>query len=173
MAELTTEQLEWCEQHLPKGKWKVNSQGLVDIEGNFSLRDKTLQRFPVSFGDVSDSFWCSHCTGLQSLEGAPRSVGGGFWCEGCTGLESLEGAPQRVGHWFSCNDCTGLETLEGVPGSVGEAFYCKGCTGLPEWVHSLANDFNEKEITWEELLQAYEKFLQKPKLGRAKNLGLF
>ena len=195
MNQLTPEQLEWCEQHLPEGLWKVNSQGLVDVEGNVDLRMQKIQRLPVNFGKVSGHFDIEGCKQLETLEGSPREVGFYFDCQGCVSLHSLKGAPQQVNSSFGCSYCTGLQTLEGAPRHVGDSFVCRGCTGLlnlksapqsvgnsfrceectglPEWVHSLADDFSDGKITWEELLQTHDKFLRKPKLGQAKNLGLF
>ena len=194
MKPLTSEQLEWCEKHLPEGKWKINNEGLVDVEGSVNFVNQNFQRLPVSFGRVSGGFDLEGCKNLLTLEGGPREVGGYFDCRGCislktldgapqkvglsfdcrrcTGLQTLEGAPQNVDSWFSCEECTDLRNLKGAPQHVG-GFWCDGCVSLPEWVHSLANDFNEKKISWEEFLQTYDKFLQKPKLGQAKNLGLF
>ena len=195
MNQLTSEQLKWCEKHLPKEKWKVNSQGLVDVEGNALLHNQTFQKLPVAFGRVSghfdlegceqlltlegsprevgEYFDCQGCISLKSLEGAPQRVSGGLYCNGCTGLQSLKGAPESVGKSFWCNGCTGLQSLKGAPESVGKSFWCEGCTSLPEWVYGLAKELDDGKITWEELLQTHDKFLEKPQLVQAKNLGLF
>ena len=194
MNHLTPEQLKWCEKHLPEGKWKVNSQGLVDVEGDVNFSNRKFRKLPVPFGrvngdfdldgckqlmtldgsprEVSGYFDCKGCISLETLEGSPWEVGGWFSCLGCTRLQTLEGAPQRIGSWFNCMGCTSLQSLEGAPQSIGTSFFSKGCTSLPEWVHELAKEFNERKIFWEELLELHEKFLQKPKLGQAKNLGL-
>ena len=195
MKQLTPEQLEWCEKHLPEGLWKVNPEGLVDVEGKVDLVNQNFQRLPVAFGRVSYYFDLEDCKQLLTLEGSPREVGEWFDCSGCIALPSLEGAPQKVGTWFSCDGCKALETLKGSPQLVGTLFSCsgckglqsldgvsqqvgrnlilEGCTGLPEWVHSLAKDFRKRQISWGELLQFYEKLLHQPKLSQAKNLGLF
>ena len=173
MNQLTPEQLKWCKQHLPKGNWKVNEEGLVDVEGEVYLRGQiTLQEFPVPFGKVSGWFDIEGCENLLTLEGGPREVGGYFDCRGCISLKNLKGAPKEVNGSFWCHRCTGLQSLEGAPRHVSRGFACDNCTGLPDWVHSLAKDYNENKISWEELLQLNEKFLQKPKLLQAKNLGL-
>ena len=195
MNQLTAEQLKWCEQHLPEGRWKLNTEGLVDVKGNVDLNEQNFQRLPVPFGRVNGHFDLEGCTQLLTLEGSPLEVGGWFDCGGCISLQSLKGAPQKVGEWFGCEGCTGLESvegapqyvklsfwcrgctklesLEGVPQHVGESLDCDDCTSLPEWVHSLANDFNDEKISWEEFLKLHEKFIQKPKLAQAKKLGLF
>ena len=169
MNQLTSEQLEWCEKHLPEGKWKVNEEGLVDVKSDVILRFRIFQRLPVAFGKVSGHFDLEGCKQLETLEGSPREVGGYFDCQRCISLKTLEGAPQQVGEFFDCRRCTSLQSLEGAPQRVGESFRCEGCTGLPEWVHELTKEFNEEKITWEEFL----KFLEKPRLAQAKNLGLF
>ena len=173
MNQLTSEQLKWCEKHLPKEKWKVNSQGLVDVEGNALLHNQTFQKLPVAFGRVSGHFDLEGCEQLLTLEGSPREVGEYFDCQGCISLKSLEGAPQRVSGGLYCNGCTGLQSLKGAPESVGKSFWCEGCTSLPEWVYGLAKELDDGKITWEELLQTHDKFLEKPQLVQAKNLGLF
>jgi hypothetical protein len=110
---------------------------------------------------------------LKTLEGAPQKVGGSFDCKGCTGLKTLEGAPQKVGGSFDCKGCTGLKTLEGAPQEVGIRLDFADCTGLLQWVHDLLKEYEKKEIMWKELLQTHEKFLKRPNLVKAKNLGLF
>ena len=150
-SKLTSKQIKWCKQHLPEGKWKVNPEGLVDVEGDVFLRHQKFQKLPVLVGRVKGRFALDGCKQLLTLEGSPQKVGGWFDCDGCISLQSLTGAPQSVGRWFTC----------------------EGCTGLPEWVHELVNDFDEEKITWKELLQTHDKFLEKPQLVQAKNLGLF
>ncbi len=126
---LTAQQISFLDK-VVKGKWTLNSGGLVDVVGDVVCDDLIeLQEFPVKFGKVSGSFQCSGCTGLRTLEGAPREVRWGFVCVGCTSLQTLAGAPQKVGDRFICENCTGLTTLEGAPREVGR-FDCSGCTGL-------------------------------------------
>jgi hypothetical protein len=100
----------------------INSDGTVDIEGGCQLKhNKKIEKLPVKFGKVSDSFSCGY-NNLTSLEGAPQSVGGDFSCHS-NQLTSLEGAPQSVGGYFSCID-NKLISLEGAPQSVGGWFSC-------------------------------------------------
>ena len=174
MNQLTPEQLEWCEKHLRRGKWKVNPRGLIDVEGSVILRNQDFQHLPVSFGRVSGGFDLEGCRQLLTLEGSPWEVGGYFDCQKCVSIKTLEGAPQRVYSWFSCDGCKGLLTLKGAPQSVGGNFHCGNCESLPEWVHSLVYDYNTNKIKlWKEFLELHDKFLQKPNLAQAKNLGLF
>ena len=79
---------------------------------------------------VDESFDCSECKSLTSLEGAPQRVGGNFNCYGCDSLTSLEGSFQEVGKDFNCYGCKSLTSLEGAPQRVGGNFYCGNCTSL-------------------------------------------
>ncbi len=116
--------------------------GLVNVDGDVDLRNKSLTKIPIKFGRVSGGFYCNsnklvslegapnsvgsdfdcHSNKLVSLEGAPNSVGGDFYCYNGK-LVSLEGAPQTVGGNFDC-DGNKLVSLEGAPQSVGGDFYC-------------------------------------------------
>jgi hypothetical protein len=116
--------------------------GLVNVDGDVDLKDKSLTKIPIKFGRVSGGFYCNsnklvslegapnsvgsdfdcHSNKLASLEGAPNSVGGDFYCHNGK-LVSLEGAPQTVGGNFDC-DGNKLVSLEGAPQSVGGDFYC-------------------------------------------------
>ena len=128
---LTKEQEDFLNKSV-KGTWKINSQGLIDVEGAVEITDKyrTLKEFPVKFGKVSGYFFCNQCISLETLDGSPQYVGGDFLCRSCTSLTSLKGAPQKVKGDFSCSGCTSLRTLEGAPREVGEDFSCVGCTSL-------------------------------------------
>ena len=61
------------------GKYTINDDGSIDVDGMVSLINKYLTKIPFKFRNVSGSFWC-HNNQLTSLEGAPNSVGGSFWC---------------------------------------------------------------------------------------------
>ena len=104
------------------GTWSVNSEGLVDVDGNFDCAREGLNNFQgIRFGKISGSFNCSE-NSLSSLEGAPREVGGGFYCSE-NQLTSLEGAPREVGGDFDCS-YNQLTSLKGAPREVGGNFYC-------------------------------------------------
>jgi hypothetical protein len=103
--------------------WYINSEGLVDVDGDVFLYRDNLIELPLIFGHVSGNFFCAD-NHLTSLEGAPISVGGSFYCSD-NYLTSLEGVPISVGGNFSCYG-NRLTSLEGGPKSVGGDFYCWG-----------------------------------------------
>jgi hypothetical protein len=119
--------------------WSINSEGLVDVQGDVFLRD--IKNIPLKFGEVSGYFDCSHRHSrkrriirskidqpsssritLSSLDGSPHTVGGGFVCSNA-GLKSLKGGPNKVGGDFYCG-WNNLTSLEFCPSSVGTNFYC-------------------------------------------------
>jgi hypothetical protein len=94
----TREQRKFLNRIAP-GRWWVNSEGLVDVEGSFLCGNEGLEDFlGIRFGKVSRSF---NCFGnqLRTLEGSPRGVGGDFDCCG-NPLISLEGAPKVIKYMF-------------------------------------------------------------------------
>lgn len=121
---LTDEQKEFLDQHT-KGTWSLNSEtGKVDIDGGFICFGEKLEDFKgISFGKVSRDFYCSSNM-LQSLVGAPETVGGHFYCD-TNSLQTLEGAPRTVGGNFNCEN-NSLQSLEGAPRTVGGNFYSDG-----------------------------------------------
>ena len=134
---LTDEQKKFLDQHT-KGTWSLNpSTGKVDIEGSFECVGQDLRDFKgISFGSVSRNFDCSE-NSLQTLEGAPETVGGNFHCYN-TSLQTLEGSPETVGGNFYCFN-NSLQSLEGAPRTVGGNFYCddnplQTLEGAPETV---------------------------------------
>ena len=104
------------------GTWSVNSEGLVDVDGNFDCARGGLNNFQgIRFGKISGSFNCSE-NSLSSLEGAPREVRWNFYCSE-NNLISLEGAPLKVGGNFYCHR-NQLVSLKGAPQEVGGNFDC-------------------------------------------------
>ena len=170
---LTSEQLEWCKQNIPDGVWHVNNEGRVNVDDDLVLEGASFEKFPVPFGRIDGSFDCSNSEKLKSLENAPQIVKHNFNCNFCTSLQSLEGCPKQVGGMLTFIDCTNLVSLKGVPKKLGRGLDIMGCKKIPAWVHELVNDYNDVKIEWEDFLMLHEKFLQKPKLAQAKNLGLF
>ena len=118
---LTPEQEEFLNQHT-RGTWSVNPKtGRVDVQGNFFPWGNDLKDLmEIRFGAVDGDFSCSF-NQLQSLEGAPTTVGGDFRCFN-NELNSLEGAPTTVGGNFKCYD-NRLESLEGAPETIGGEFH--------------------------------------------------
>lgn len=125
-------------------KFKKNSNGEYDIEGNFFLGE-----FPelvyngkliIKFGKVNGGF---ECKGLNSLEGCPREVNGSFYCRGCDGLTDLKGAPEKIKGEFNCALCKNLKSLEGAPTYINGSFICSGCDSLTDLKGA------PKEIKWQ------------------------
>jgi hypothetical protein len=120
------------------GRYRINEDNSVDVDGSVDLRGYNLNKLPIKFRNVSGSFDCSD-NQLTSLEGAPQSVGGGFDCSD-NQLTSLEGAPQSVGGGFDCRN-NQLTSLEGAPQSIGGYFNCSynqltTLKGAPQSVYS-------------------------------------
>ena len=116
--------------------WSINSDGLVDVDGDVDLFKRSLKKLPLKFGKVTGDFCCNG-NQLTTLEGAPETVGGDFWCQ-YNKLTTLEGAPQSVSGSFNCS-YNQLTTLEGAPEAVGGGFYCHNnqlttLEGAPETV---------------------------------------
>jgi hypothetical protein len=126
-----------------KGEWKLNSEGLVDVQGNVNCSKMGISDFKgIKFGRVSGYFDCSN-NNLESLEGCPKEVVYGFLCyknpirsligspskcwnfisSNCKELKSLEGCPQIVTGDFICSDCN-LESIEGAPEKIRLNFDC-------------------------------------------------
>ena len=119
--ELTPEQEGFLNRYV-RGTWSVNSEGLVDVEGDFDCAREGLNNFQgIRFGTVSGDFNCSE-NSLSSLEGAPREVRWNFYCSE-NSLSSLEGAPLKVGGNFYCHR-NQLVSLKGAPQEVGGNFDC-------------------------------------------------
>lgn len=147
---LTKEQLEWCEKHLPSGKWKVNSEGRVDVQEHVDLdihiyREKD-KKIPVPFGIVEGFFSCSGWPDLISLENSPVNIWNGFYCSDCVSLTSLVGISQSVHGIIHIENCPALDRLQ------KEVVY----------------EYNENRIDWE---TAY-RLIHRPKLIQAHLLGL-
>jgi hypothetical protein len=119
---LTDEQRKFLDENT-RGKWSVNSEGLVDIKGGFLCSDEGLEDFlGIKFGKVSEDFWCFD-NQLRTLEGSPRVAGSGFWCSR-NQLKTLEGSPRVVGGRFYCYE-NPLISLEGAPEVIKDVFCFK------------------------------------------------
>ena len=95
---LTDEQREFLDKYT-SGRWVVNREGLVDVQGSFLCGGQELEDFlGIRFGNVRGTFNCSS-NQLRTLEGSPREVGRDFWCYG-NPLISLEGAPEMIKDYF-------------------------------------------------------------------------
>jgi hypothetical protein len=115
-----TEQIDFLNRYI-KGKWHLNDEGVVDVDGDFNCFNKGISDFiGIKFGKVNGDFDCSH-NNLSSLEGAPKEVTGNFDCS-YNNLTSLKGSPKEVGFGFYCQN-NSLTSLDGVPKEVGGFFY--------------------------------------------------
>ena len=96
------------------GTITISDEGLVSCTGDVHLkRELKHERLPVSFDRVDGWFLC-HSNRLETLAGAPQSVGDTFWCVN-NRLKSLEGAPQSIRYNFVCWNNPLLRSLEGLP----------------------------------------------------------
>ena len=144
------------------GKYTINDDLTVDVDGDVDLNNKKLEKIPVKFKSIGGYFNCGS-NQLTSLEGCPKSVGGHFNCNS-NKLTSLDGSPESVGGHFYCNS-NKLTSLDGSPDSVGGHFYCRynqltNLDGSPESVggsfycdhnpiEEVYNLFNNKEcVKW-------------------------
>jgi hypothetical protein len=101
--------------------WTINSEGLVDVDGDVDLSYMGLTKIPINFGRVGGYFYCYNSE-LTTLAGAPREVGGNFYCYN-NKLTTLEGAPSKVGGNFYCRN-NQLWTFKGAPEFIGGDFSC-------------------------------------------------
>ena len=109
---LNDEQRKFLDKYI-LGRWSVNGEGLVDVQGGFYCYRQGLEDFRgIRFGKVSGSFYC-RSNQLKTLEGSPRVVGESFWCDG-NQLRTLEGSPREVGGDFHCHGNPFI-SLEGAP----------------------------------------------------------
>lgn len=102
------------------GKIQIHDSGVVDVEGNVTLKSLT-RKLSVQFGVVSGFFLCAGSQ-LQTLEGAPHSVGDVFDCS-MNELISLTHAPRHVGKDFRCSDNL-IHSLQHAPTHVSGNFNC-------------------------------------------------
>jgi hypothetical protein len=103
--------------------WSINSDGLVDVQGDVYLNNKGLTELPLQFGKVTGDFSCGYNL-LTSLKGSPNRVVRSFNCSD-NRLTSLEFCPSLVGGYFYC---LGNNIREFTPLKyIGNNFYC----GLP------------------------------------------
>lgn len=113
----SVEQLEmWCKQYLrpATGRYTINPDRTVSVDGNVNLSRYGLDRLPIKFKEVSGSFFC-YDNQLLSLEGCPEKIGGSLNCSS-NRLSSLKGGPIQmgIGSVFNCCD-NQLTSLEGTP----------------------------------------------------------
>jgi hypothetical protein len=112
--------------------YTINSDGSIDVDGDVSLSNYSLDKMPLKFNKVGGHFSCSN-NQLTDLKGSPESVDGDFSCL-VNKLTSLKGGPKSVGGYYDCN-VNRLTSLEFMAGEIGESLFCaknnlttlKGC----------------------------------------------
>jgi hypothetical protein len=120
-SKLTAEQIYFLDKYVI-GKWHMNDDGFVDVDGVFDCSNKGISDFKgIKFGNVDRHFNCAD-NKLTSLEGGPKEVGGSFYCSH-NKITSLEFGPKEVGGHFYCNH-NNITSLEGCPKEVGGSFNC-------------------------------------------------
>lgn len=103
------------------------------VDGSFSMGwngNPMLETLEGAPREVGGNFVCKGCVKIKSLKGGPEKVGGDFICNRCDRLESLEGAPKEVKYGFDVKDCIRLESLEGCPSILRGDLNCKNCKSL-------------------------------------------
>ncbi len=76
---LTEEQIEFLDR-VCKGKYTLNSNGKVDVDGNVFMRGMNLTEIPVKFGYVAGNFYCNG-NKLTTLKNCPDIVNFIFYCQ--------------------------------------------------------------------------------------------
>lgn len=111
----------WLENDVVWGKYYIYN-GLIYVHGDVVLEHKNTPYLPCQFEHVSGGFWAAY-SGMQSLNGCPKIVGGTFSCAN-NQLTTLEGGPKYVGADYICGR-NQLTTLNGSPRRVGGEFDCR------------------------------------------------
>jgi hypothetical protein len=86
-----------CKKYKIK-KYKINSDGSIDVDGDVNLSAKYLTKLPLKFNKVIGNFTCNH-NKLTTLEGCPNYITLDFHCIN-NKLTSLEGCPDYIGRDF-------------------------------------------------------------------------
>jgi hypothetical protein len=50
----------------------MSEDGIVSVRGNITITDKTIEKLPVKFSEVTGVFKCKGCSLLSSIEGVPH-----------------------------------------------------------------------------------------------------
>jgi hypothetical protein len=91
------------------GKWEINSNGEVDVDGDVDMSGLDLTEIPIKFGEVDGDFNCSN-NNLTTLKNCPTYVGGYFDCSS-NKLESMLHSPSYVWKYIDCS-WNNLKSLE-------------------------------------------------------------
>lgn len=102
-------------------KYRINTDGSVDVNDNVNLKGKNLTEIPLKFGWVLGGFYISD-NKLTSLKGAPFRVDDDFDCS-ANELKSLIDGPDIVGGRYHCGN-NFLTDLHGSPRKINIDFSC-------------------------------------------------
>lgn len=109
---------------------KVNSNVSVII----TQEDLVNNKLPFEFGYVAGGFRITD-TQIESLEGAPKIVGGDFEIWDCPKLKSLEFSPNKVGVNYVLFK-VGVEDMTGCSQEIGGSLKAGSCKKLKSLVGS-------------------------------------
>ena len=134
------------------GKYEVSAASASVTNKNIT----SLTNDMFVWSKIKNDFYCSGCTSLKSLEGAPKEVGEDFCCFLCYNLSSLKGAPKKVGGDFYCNNCRSLTSLEGAPEIIYKDFNCTDCRSLTSLEGAPKEVGRDFDCSWCESLTSLE-----------------
>ena len=77
------------------GKYTINKDLTVDVDGDVDLDDFNLKYLPVQFGKVNGYFFCDK-NNLNSLKGCPIEIKEEFACS-VNEIYNLDGFPKNIG----------------------------------------------------------------------------
>ena len=147
-VEKTKESYElYCGAMFMPGSWTITENIEVNYNGslNFALSKDGPKyvkdgRVILDFNHITGDY--RPPSGVNSLEGSPKTVDGNFDCSK-TNITSLKHTPVKVGKNFECRGCN-LTSLEGAPKSIGGNFDCSmnRLTSLNGGPKSVGKDFN-------------------------------
>ena len=132
-------------------KLSFDSEGRVNIEGNVNVPDAAyifMDKFPVKFGKISESFKATQMCSLRTLENSPHEVGGYFDVSMCHYLRTMKGAPSIAKDWLFD--------------------MCKNIPKIEKFVmsdHEMARQFLSGEKTLEELTHTRRGTFRGSKFG--------
>ncbi len=102
--------------------YTINSDNIVDVNGNVDLWDRGLKSIPLNFNIVNGYFNCGW-NHLTSLKGCPVRVGDWFSCWD-NKLTSLQYSPKYIDNgYFSCS-YNKIESLQYCTELIRGYFHC-------------------------------------------------
>ena len=91
-----------CLYDLGLKKFKVQSDGKVDVMGDVDITYRRLEILPIKFGNISGNFDCSN-NRLRDLKNCPEFVDGIFNC-GSNYIENIDNLPKKIGQHLYLNN---------------------------------------------------------------------